>query len=834
MPMAGIVVPQYKLLKLNSTKLRNAKWNLSITKEEADALLETVALFEGQDFRLIAQILGKEPKDVNFFDYMMIVVVDNVRDFRRVTKPEGINVNGHNFRRFVGTSSGLKNNSLIFVNSEVIDELNRRCECNRKTVKILPAKLEAYKALTHSASQPICDPKGILVVNDCITHIMSDIISIDDDPNGDEPIVKEVRGQALENTVSDGFNLCTIEYMERIAESLGIDYTPGGVCLRNAWLKGMLYPFPIIEFCDKYNNGNYIVKDIWGNDQDLRNIELIITESSLKLWEAYDSINHYIQSYHNNGYCFAVTKIAPHELEDQRELNYQYLQSYDFDDEDIKQLCEPTVKYLKDAHCGDYKNTLKFLGIAGGAERNTWQRALYTSEYMLKDPYVIDQVHRMLKKKIDEAKIGKLIVNGNYQIASGDPFALMQSICNLSVTGLLSAGQIYSKYWSDRNINEVAVFRSPMTSHNNICKCEVVSNSDTNYWYQYMSTIMILNGFDTLCQSLNGADFDGDLLFSTNNKTLLDRHMKTLPIVCGQHKTEKIIPTEQDILKSNWNGMGNKVGTITNKITAMMETQSHFPRGSNDWLELQRRIECGQKFQQDEIDRIKGIIAKPMPPHWYNISAAKKIDDYQVSICTSKKPYFMIYVYDDYRRSYKAYIDECNNSALEKFNKTYQEILSSQEQTPEEIKFIEFIEKRNPFGMGSCAMNRICTYIEQQFNGLSSQLKKDSTFDYKVLKYDVPNDEVLLEELWQLSLEYKNRIELFKKKSKYNITKEELNNQRKQLRQDFCKKAKHICSNDALRFNLILDICYKFDGYKQFCWDCIGEEIVKRLEELGL
>ena len=833
--MAGISVPQYTILKINSTKLRNAKWDLFITKEEADSLLETVALFEGQDFRLIADILGKDVKNVNFFNYMMILIIDNIKDFRRATKHDGININGHNFRRFVGTSSGLKNNSLIFVNSEVIDELNRRCECDRKEIKILPAKLETYKALTHSASQPICDPNGILVVHDCITHIMSDVISIDDAPGDSlEPIVKEVRGQAIENNTSDGFNLCTIGYMQRISESLGLDYVPSGVCLRNAWLKGMLYPFPIVEFCEKHNGGNYIVQDIWGHDRDIRNIELILTESSLKLWEAYDSIESYINAYHKNGYCFAVTKIAPHELEDQRELNYQYLQSYEFEDEDIKELCAPTVKYLKDAHGADYQSALKFLGIAGGAERSTWQRALYSSEYMLHDPYVIDQIHRMIKNKIDEAKIGKLIVHGNYQIASGDPFALMQSICNKPITGLLRAGQIYSDYWSKEDVNEVVVFRSPMTSHNNICKCEVVNNEQTAYWYQYMSNIMILNGFDTMCQSLNGCDYDGDLLFSSNDPTLVRKHRKTLPIVCEQHKTEKKIPTEEDILASNWNGMGNKVGTITNKITAMMETQSHFPRGSDEWLELQRRIECGQKHQQDEIDRIKGIIAKPMPPYWYNASAAKKIDDYQLSICTSKKPYFMIYVYDDYRRDYKKYIEECNSSAIEKFCKTYQDILEEPNPSEEETKFIEFIQKRNPFGVGLCAMNRICYYIENEFNGLVSKLKKTSSFDYKVFKYDIGVNEESLEDLWQLSLEYKKRIETFKKRNKYNVTKEELNNQRKHMRRDFKERAKNICPDDKQRFNLILDICYKYDGYKQFCWDCIGDEIVKRLEELNL
>ena len=833
--MAGINVPQYKLLKLNTSKLRNSKWNLNITEHEADNLLETVALFEGQDFRLIADILGKDIKDVNFFDYMMIVVVDNIKDFRHVTKHEGITVNGHNFRRFVGTSSGLKNNSLIFVNSEVIDELNRRCECNRKEIKILPAKLETYKALTHSASQPICDPNGILVVNDCITHIIADIISIDDGPGDSlEPVVKEVCAQALENNVSDGFNLCTIDYMERVAESLGIDYTPSGVCLRNAWLKGMLYPFPIVEFCEKYNHGNYMVKDIWGEEHDIRNIEMILTESTLKLWEAYDNIEQYIIAYHENGYCFAVTKIAPHELEDQRELNYQYLQSYEFDDADIEELCAPTVKYLTDAHCGDYESTLKFLGIAGGAERNTWQRALYTSKYMMQDPYVIDQVHKMLRNKIDEAKIGKLFVHGNYQIASGDPFALMQSICNLSITGLLGAGEVYSKYWSDEGVEDVVVFRSPMTSHNNICRCKVKKNDDVDYWYQYMDTIMILNGFDTMCQSLNGCDYDGDLLFSTNNNVLLRRHRNTLPIVCTQHKTEKSIPTEEDILKSNWNGMGNKVGQITNKITAMMETQSNFAKDTGEWLELHRRILSGQNFQQNEIDRIKGIVAKPMPSYWCNPSAAKKEGDFQLSICTHKKPYFMTYVYDDYRREYKKYIDECNGSAIEKFNKTYQELLNDPNPSQNIIEYLDFIKRRNPFGMGECAMNRICFYIEKRFKGVVSGLKKSSQFNYKILKYDIPDDEDKLNVLWQLSLEYKKRVEMFKVKNKYNITKEELNNQRGQLRRDFQRLAESICPDDSLRFNTILDICYKYDGFKQFCWDCIGEDIVNRLKELDL
>ena len=145
-------------------------------------------------------------------------------------------------------------------------------------------------------------------------------INENDEKKNTEPIRTLIKQKELENTVSDGFNLCTIDYMKRVSESLNLDYIPGGVCLRNAWLKGMLYPFPILEFIEKYNNGNYFIEDIWGNTQDIRECEMIVTESSLKLWSAYDCIDDYMSAYEECGYQFSVTKISPHVLDEEREL----------------------------------------------------------------------------------------------------------------------------------------------------------------------------------------------------------------------------------------------------------------------------------------------------------------------------------------------------------------------------------------------------------------------------------------------------------------------------------------------------------------------------------
>ena len=172
----------------------------------------------------------------------------------------------------------------------------------------------------------------------------------------------------------------------------------------------------------------------------------------------------------------------------------------------------------------------------------------------------------------------------------------------MEVTGILKQDECYSKFWLDKNEDDIIILRSPMTSHNNIRRCHINSSDEAAYWYQYMNTIMIINGWDSFCMAENGCDWDGDILYSTNNDVLRRKFVKLPAIECVQRNAEKVIVTEKDIKKTNKDGMGNQVGTITNRVTAMMEVQSHFPKGSKEYSELEYRIECGQLYQQNELD----------------------------------------------------------------------------------------------------------------------------------------------------------------------------------------------------------------------------------------
>jgi hypothetical protein len=506
----GIKFEQFDIFKINLTWLEQSDWDLKISRKEALSKKALVSLFDSQMFQHIRDILTdrniKLPK-TDYSQYVLSLVNDTKSKTRFKNATKGFKVNGITFKRFVGTTGGLKANTVLFVNADIIDELNAKCECGRnKALKVVPAKYEAYKALTCSASQKICNPKGILVVKDNLINIKADVIYVreNEDDKDSEPIVDE-RTIDIENNNSDGFNLCTYDYMKRVSESLGIDYVTTGVCLRNAYCKGMMYAFPIVEFCEKYLH-DYYVTDIWGHKVDIRTIDLILTESSLKFWDSYSSSEDYIKQYISHGYSFRVTKVIGKKLEDTRELNYQYLQDYNLTDEDIIELCEPTLKAIKSNTCGDYDSVLKYLGISKTkTPKMAWQQALLYDESLMYDNFIVSKIKRMIRKKMDEAKIGKLICNGNFQQLSGDAFGLMQSICGLPVTGLLKANECYSSYWQNE---ELVVFRSPMIGHNNICKLHNTINADTQYWYKYMGNVFILNGFDTTCTALSGADMD--------------------------------------------------------------------------------------------------------------------------------------------------------------------------------------------------------------------------------------------------------------------------------------------------------------------------------------
>lgn len=73
----------------------------------------------------------------------------------------------------------------------------------------------------------------------------------------------------------------------------------------------MVFTFDFVDFAKEVAGGQYIIKDAWGNEQDVRNAELIFTTSMVKLWDSYDSCEDYLQKTLSNKYTFGVAKTCP-------------------------------------------------------------------------------------------------------------------------------------------------------------------------------------------------------------------------------------------------------------------------------------------------------------------------------------------------------------------------------------------------------------------------------------------------------------------------------------------------------------------------------------------
>lgn len=873
------------ILKIRSSRFRKAKWSLNLTLDEAFNNNEVVSLADSTALRFIREIKDKELgepiyseiqiktvkesiqelkkeennsqnrkrinelhaslKEMLYEKHYLNVIVDRNSDFDRMNSQKGFHLNGIKYIRLLATTGGAKQNTVVYVSELVYPTLIKRIDNGRnKDVPLVPAKLEAYKALTCSASSPVSNPKGILVVKDCFTHFRSNVIKVDDSKN-QYPTISYEDNYEIELNDSDGYGLILPSLSEKWSNELGESYIPSGFCIRNSFCKGMLFTFDFIDFANKVARNETVV-DVWGEKHNINDVEIILTESMLKLWSSYINVSDYLSHCSTNNYSFSVTKITPEVLDNERALNYQFIQSLDLDEDDIDELIAPTVSLIRDIVGLDYRKTILFLKGQEINEKMILQaeadivKALTVDKRMIHDPFIRSKVIGMIKNRIKEAKVGVLNVSGNFSTISGDPYSLCQSIFNLPVTGLLKSGESYSHYWTSNGVKLVAAFRAPMTCHNNIRKLRIVSSPEMNQWYKYMNTVTIFNSWDTTTHALNGADKDGDTVFTTNNPVVLKSVKDLRALVCIQKTAPKKIAQEEDFIKANKDSFGDDIGATTNRITSMFDVQARFNKNTAEHKEIEYRIMCGQNYQQNSIDKAKGIEYKPMPKEWFDYKANIYYDssgvpidknEFNLSILAEKKPYFFTYIYPEEERKYRKYIEQTERNCYSKFGVGIKQLSEKNDLNEQESAFLEYYAKKMPVFTEQSVMNRICFKIEKQLDNLSPT--SGVLFDHSLLKTNKPYSASIYKKISKLYVEHNKRMKEYNSFTNFirlsKTEKLEAQNRRRIFIEEFKEKALAITNNIEDLCNISIDLCYKNNKSKQFVWDICGEQIIKNL-----
>lgn len=871
------------LFKLNSKRILEANSDLTLPYDEAVRRAEVIALASSNTLRMIDKINGKdsfekekeikelkerkkkllnkkntrknkiEIKEINekirkeiFVEDYLCVVMDTKGDYDKLLK--GFRVNGIEYKRLLSTSGGVKKSVIVFCSTRIHEQLNNQLNAERNpNIKFVPAKLEAYISLACSASFPVSVPKGILVVGEPMTRFKEDVIEVNGQDNR-RPLVREINDYEIVHNACDGMGLMMPQLAQRWSEEVQEHYTMAGCCLRQAFTKGMIFTFDFHQFADEVAK-HEIVTDVWGHQHNIKDIELILTTSMLKLWDSYESCEDWLEKTLANDHSFAITKVTPEKLDEEQTLNYQFLQSLELTDEDIEELCKPFLDSIDGIMNKDYRQSLLYLRGVDLKEKSVlrppfdFTTAMMLDESMLNDPYVYSKIKHNIKNRIDRAKMGVLPVRGNFSIISGDPYLLCEYVFGFEPTGLLKKGEFYAQFWNDKDVKETVAMRAPMTSHNNIQRCKMANNEEVNKWYKYMDTVFILNAWDSTCDKLNGADKDGDTFFTTDNPVILRNVHFEKPIMCIQSASSKIIPKEKDFVVANKRSFGNMVGTITNYATSMYTVIVNFEEGTPEWEELRYRITCMQDFQQNSIDLAKGIEYRPVPKEWYDWKVNKinpeddeevvKEKEFNQRILANKKPYFMIYNYDKLKKEYMDYYKANNTVCRIKLGMSIEELRDKPNKTEAEQEAYDTFALQCPVNVSPSVINRIAWHIEKHFQ--DEDLFSIEEYDVEKLKAPhVKYSTTLYNKIKALKDEYDNDLQVVIK----NTMRGYLDDESKAtintlLRETFKSRIEEECGNLELGCNVMVDICYSDNKAKTLLWDMFGDQIIRNMISNG-
>ena len=292
--------------------------------------------------------------------------------------------------------------------------------------------------------------------------------------------------------------------------------------------------------------------------------------------------------------------------------------------------------------------------------------------------------------------------------------------------------------------------------------------------------------------------------------------------------------------KSNKDGFGDKIGSITNRITSMFDVLGGQEVGSEEYNTLMYRLMCGQHYKQNAIDRIKGIKFVDMPKYWYDYKACYyKIDEdtgevlednsFNRSIVSNKKPYFFIYIYPQLAKEYNETMANVNKHCRIMFKKSYEELLEEKELTEKQSKIVELCNNAIPVTKNRCTMNKICMAIEKEFEGYKHELKSEG-FDYSIMKTQKEYEKKTFNAINRLYSDYVDELKSYNEMCvDERIDKDTGYRHMQYLKDSFMSKCYEKCNNREDLCNILLDICYKKAGTKQFAWDICGDQIIKNL-----
>lgn len=359
------------------------------------------------------------------------------------------------------------------------------------------------------------EPENILILKDVDSFFRREVVSIGIDEKK-HCYAKRIQDYELKNTLFDGQAL--------IDDSIFPKWGEGYVLLRHHMTKCAAFHTNIQQFFkdwygDEYENAKVV--DMWGNEHYAKDIKMITTDNSVKWLKFGVSYDYWCKKVHENGCQFGIVKTAhKSKYGDVQRMSYQMINTLDVEIMDgVLARSKSYVEQLK-------SDNDVFLDYLRDNENFSNDYEVLVALCEQDSEFVRSEYFRSRKKKIIDGyvknlKFGKVLQEGDNLVMVGSPYAMLLYSVGEDVEKDNTFGQeqdciqCYTKrFGADEYL---AGFRSPHNSKSNILALHNVESDVLDRYFHIGEQCVAVNCQHTDLQDrANGADFDSDQIFTTN------------------------------------------------------------------------------------------------------------------------------------------------------------------------------------------------------------------------------------------------------------------------------------------------------------------------------
>ena len=411
---------------------------------------------------------------------------------------------------------------------------------------------------------------------------------------------KEYKQEKLERKfiLNDGGGLMSDNMANIITEDFKLGYTPDFAIIRRykgLAIKGFALRFPFADYFKKNykednnsfkkENGNYYIKDIFGEWNNVDEIDLLLNESQAKWIGNWNSMKELNKEYEDEFYkdyrdildCLYVTKVSKNikDLKNFLKVNYQLLQNTNLTVEELIEMAQKTIDYYNRLlDFNDIDAVRLFIGdLAEEVDENSedYEYTISTKlhfllanlqEDALKMRRIKRQIARLIKEQLKLLAGGKMCLEGGYKYGALDPI----TYCNYLLTGDRGDnGLKENEYYIAGEEGKRVMYRNPIALFQELQKVELVKNDTLDKWLKdYTPEIVFFNGFDNRLFLMSTADLDGDGFGVVKNDILYDSIVEIDSPFINKADGEKVphLFTRKQLYEDILASSGNLIGEI--------------------------------------------------------------------------------------------------------------------------------------------------------------------------------------------------------------------------------------------------------------------------------